>query len=150
MEFSNGVILSFRKPSETKINVETIRNEAKKRGRDFREFEIMQTIFTCLGKTREEAKAVLSPTIATHAAGFKTQAMNTDEKAHRKKRNITVEDLLEMSFVGTADDIIKQIQTFADAGVTQPVMLLTFRGTDVRNLLDTMKSFAKEVIPSFR
>lgn len=150
IEFSDGVVLSFRKPAETKVNVETIRNEAKRRGRDFRKFEVMQTVFTCLAKSREEARAVLSPTIATHATGFKSQAMSTDEQAHRKKRNITVEDLLEMSFVGTADDIIKQIETFEDAGITQPVMLLTFRGTDVKSLLDAMKNFAKEVIPSFR
>ncbi|MGI0090533.1 MAG: LLM class flavin-dependent oxidoreductase [Nitrososphaerales archaeon] len=149
MDFSDGVILSFRTPSESKTNVATISDEAKKRGSDISEFEIAQTIFTCIGRTTEEARSVLTPTIATHAEGFGTRAMNTDEQAHRK-RNLTVEDLLRMSFVGTADEIIKQIETFEAAGVNHAIMLLTFRGKTAASLLEAMKTFATEVMPSFQ
>ena len=92
----------------------------------------------------------MTPTIATHAEGFGSRAMNTDEQAHRKKRNVSVEDLMEMSFVGTADDIIKQVQAYEDAGLTHAVMLLTFRGKTVSSLVDTLKMFSSQVIPSFR
>lgn len=150
MKFSDGVILSFRKPSETRTNVDLIRDEARKHARQLGEFEIAQTIFACIGKTRDEAKKVLTPTIATHAQGFGSRAMSTDEQAHRKKRNVSVDDLLEMSFVGTADDIIKQIATYEDAGLKHAIMFLTFRGKDMSKLIETMKIFASEVIPSFR
>ncbi len=134
IKFSNGVILSFRKPSETKVNVETIREEAKKHNRDPDGFEIAQTIFACIGKTNEGARKVLTPTIAAHAQGFGSRAMSTDEQAHRKKRNVSVDDLLQMSFVGTADDIIKQIEIYKDAGLKHAIMFLTFRGKDISAL----------------
>ncbi|MHB8566369.1 MAG: LLM class flavin-dependent oxidoreductase [Nitrososphaerales archaeon] len=150
MDFGDGVIFPYRSPAESRANVEKIREEAKKRGRDYREIEIAQTIFTCMEKTYEEARALLYPTIVTHATGFGGKAMSTDELARPAKHTLSAEDLLNMSLLGTRKEIVQQVERFEEAGVNHIISAFIFRGKDKTALFSKMKTFAEEIIPSFR
>lgn len=149
MELGDGVILPYRPPEEIKANVQKIRDECGKRGRDPNTVEIAQTIFTCLGTTTENAKSFLAPTIELHARGFGGKAMSTDQLSRHESRAITTEDLMHMSFVGTGRDIVKKIETYREAGLEHPIMAMVFRGKDMTAYINNLKAFAKEVLPSF-
>ncbi|MDG6924263.1 MAG: LLM class flavin-dependent oxidoreductase, partial [Nitrososphaerota archaeon] len=149
MEFGDGVILPYRPPEEINANVQKIKEECGKRGRDPGSVEIAQTVFTCLGKTTEEARSVLAPTIELHSRGFGGKAMSTDQLSRHEGHAITTDELLHMSLVGISSDIVKKIETYQEAGLQHPILAMVFRGKDMNAYLSSLKTFAKEVIPSF-
>ena len=150
LDFGDGVIFPYRSPSEIRENVEKIRNAAQAQGKDYRKIEIAQTVFACLGSTREEAEARLSPTIEEHAKGFGGKAMSTDELSRHHGHTVGVDKLMQMSLVGTRNDVVKKMEEFREAGLEHPVLAMIFRGKDANAFIENMKTFAKEVIPSFR
>ncbi len=151
LEFGDGVIFPYRSPEEIRANVKKIQTEAQRQGRrDYREIEIAQTVFTCLGQDREKAISTLTPTIEVHAKGFGSKAMSTDELSRHGNHTVTTDELLKMSLVGTRSDVVKKLEEFADAGLEHPVLAMIFRGRDLSSFAENMKLFAKDVISSFR
>lgn len=150
LDFGDGVIFPYRAPSEIKENVEKIRNAAQTQGKDYRKIEIAQTVFTCIGTSKEEAEARLAPTIEEHAKGFGGKAMSTDELSRHQGHLVTVDKLMQMSLVGGRNDIVKKLEEFREAGLEHPILAMIFRGKDSGAFIENMKAFAKDVIPSFR
>jgi alkanesulfonate monooxygenase SsuD/methylene tetrahydromethanopterin reductase-like flavin-dependent oxidoreductase (luciferase family) len=149
VEFGDGVIFPYRPPAETKANVAKIREEAPKNSRSASEIEIAQTIFTCLGKTSEEARALLTPTITVHAKGFGGKAMSTDELAQHAKHTVSTQNLMDMSLVGTRGEIVRRLEEFVEAGLQHAVLAMIFRGRDLKSMVGSMRVFAEEVLLSF-
>ncbi|MGH2640022.1 MAG: LLM class flavin-dependent oxidoreductase [Rhabdochlamydiaceae bacterium] len=150
MEFGDGVIFPYRSPQEIKANVQKIKEAALKRGSDPSKIEIAQTVFTSMGRTSEEARAQLTATIEVHAKGFGSKAMSTDELSRHEGRTVTTDHLMQMSLVGTAKEIVKGIETFREAGLQHPILAMIFRGKDSTALIDNLKPFAKDIMPSFK
>ena len=150
MDYGDGVIFPYRTPEEIRVNVNKMKEESARRGRDYDNLEIVQTIFTCIGRTAEELRSLLIPTIRAHAEGFGGKAMSTDEHSAHSDRVVTDDDLMDMSLVGTPDDLIKGIELREDAGLRHAIMALIFRGKDISAFVDTLKVFSKEVMPSFQ
>lgn len=148
MEFGDGVILPYRPAREIKANVQKIRDECTKRGRG--PVEIAQTVFTCLGRTDEEAESFLAPTIELHARGFGGKAMSTDQLSRHEGHSVTTEELMEMSFVGNRESVVKKIESFKEAGLEHPILAMVFKGKDFSSYVNNLKVFAKEVLPSFK
>jgi alkanesulfonate monooxygenase SsuD/methylene tetrahydromethanopterin reductase-like flavin-dependent oxidoreductase (luciferase family) len=149
VEFGDGVIFPYRSPREIKANIVKIREEAPKHGRNLEQIEIAQTIFTCIGKTSEEARALLTPTITVHAKGFGGKAMSTDELAQHLGHSVSIQNLMDMSLVGTTGEIIRGIEEFSEAGLQHAILAMIFRGKDLASFVSNMRVFAKEVLPSF-
>ncbi|MGI0090917.1 MAG: LLM class flavin-dependent oxidoreductase [Nitrososphaerales archaeon] len=149
VEFGNGVILPYRNPAESKASVLRIRNAMQKRGKEPGQIEIAQTIYTSVGRESAEARALLYPTIAARAKGFVGKGMSTDDQTAPSKHVLSADDFFDMSLVGTPQEIVKQVETFQEAGIDHLIMVLIFRGTKVSSLIDTLKTFAREIIPSF-
>lgn len=150
LDFGDGVIFPYRAPSEIKENVQKIRNAAQTQGKDYRRIEIAQTVFTCLGRSKEESEARLAPTIEEHAKGFGSKAMSTDEMSRHQGHLVSVDKLMQMSLVGERRDVVRKLEEFSDAGLEHPILAMVFRGKDSSAFVENMKAFAKEVIPSFR
>ena len=150
LQFGDGVIFPYRSPVEIRTNVSRIKEEASKIGKDLSKIEIAQTVFTCIGRTNQEAQDTLTPTITVHARGFDGKAMSTDEASRHKQHQVSTGNLMQMSLVGTTDQIIKGVERFREAGLQHFVLAFIFRGKDTAPLIDNLKMFAKDVIPSFR
>lgn len=149
VEYGDGVIIPYRTPPESLVTTSTIREALQRSGRNENGFVMAQTVYACIGKTTEDARALLAPTIALRARGFAGKSMSTDVHAGASKRGVSDKDFFEMSLVGTRRDIIDQIERYHEAGVDELVMVLVFRGKNVDALLDTSKTFANEVMHSF-
>lgn len=150
LQYGDGVIFPYRSPEEIRTNVQKIRNEAPKYGRDASKIEIAQTVFTSIGKTLEQAKAQLAPTIEVHAKGFGSKAMSTDELSRHEGHVVTTDHLMEMSLVGTSENIVKGVESFREAGLQHPILAMIFRGRDANAFIENMKVFARDVISSFK
>lgn len=149
LDFADGVIFPYRNPDESRRNVTKIQEGLFACGRGKKEVEIGQTIYCSLGKSSEEARALLYPTISARSKGFSGKAMSTDDKSSGVARSLSAEDFFEMSLAGKPAEVVRQVERFEKAGVNHLVMIFVFRGKDINSLLETMTLFAREVIPSF-
>ena len=149
LDFADGVVLPYRNPSESAQSVAKIREGLRARGRSKDEIDFGQTVYCSIGKTTDEAKSLLYPTINARSRGFSGKAMSTDQKSSGTTNSLVAEDFFEMSLVGRPNEIVRQIERFEKAGVNHLVMILVFRGREYSSLLEAITVFAKEVIPSF-
>lgn len=149
VDYGDGVILPYRNPKESGQSIVRIREELVSRGRKSDEIDFGQTVYCSLGKTTEDARALLYPTISARSRGFSGKAMSTDKDSSAASHSLSAEDFFEMSLVGTSSEVVKQVERFEMAGVNHLVMVLVFRGREYSSLLEAMTIFSKEVIPSF-
>ena len=149
VDYGDGVILPYRKPNESGQSISRIREESVARGRKGDSIDFGQTVYCSLGKTTDDAKALLYPTISARSKGFSGKAMSTDKDSSPAASALRAEDFFEMSLVGTSSEVVKQVERFEKAGVDHLVMILVFRGREYSSLLEAMTLFSKEVVPSF-
>lgn len=149
LDFADGIILPYRNPDLSGQSVMKIREGLQVRGRSEDEIDIGQTVYCSIGKSTDEAKARLYPTISARSRGFSGRAMSTDQKSSGSTSSLAAEDFFGMSLVGTANEVARQVERFEKAGVDHLVMILVFRGHEYSSLLKAMSGFAKDVIPSF-
>lgn len=107
--------------------------------RDLSEIDLVREISVSLAKRRDDAiaKYKITPAYA-HGVSLAKQW---------GKEISSVDRAIERSFIGTADDIIKQIQEYIDVNVKH--FMLNFAVTKPSEFKPSMETFAKEVMPSY-
>ena len=108
----------------------------RKHGRSIDEIEVGQQTFLRIGSDMD-ARALVAPTIHKFFSG----------REDAGKAQTLIRKSLVTSFVGTPDHITRLVQQYLEAGVTTHDMRLLSSSVD--DALTTLKTFARDVIPSF-
>lgn len=113
-----------------------IRAVAEQSGRALpADFDVAPQLAVALGRTREEAlKTFEESQIFTH--------MRSLSESTLKGRQA---DLTERNLIGSPDDVLEQVQRYADAGATTLSALL-FAANDVPRTLEQMQEFSESII----
>jgi len=109
----------------------------KKYRRSVEEIEVGEQTFLRLGSDTDDARALAAPTIHKFFSG----------REYDGKVQTLIQKSLATSFVGTPDHITRLVQQYLEAGVTTHDMRLVASSVD--DALTTLKTFARDVIPSF-
>jgi probable F420-dependent oxidoreductase len=134
--FGNGWLPACLTPSEISDGVAEIRAVAEQSGRVLpADFDVAPQLAVALGRTREEAlKTFEESQIFTH--------MRSLSESTLKGRQA---DLTERNLIGSPDDVLEQVQRYADAGATTLSALL-FAANDVPQTLEQMQEFSESII----
>jgi probable F420-dependent oxidoreductase len=108
-----------------------IRKRAKKVGKTDKRFSVHLQTSICIARTDEEAWKKSSNTLLA-------DERNTEKDKDR---------MLERTLVGSPDTLIKRIESYIEAGVTDFECLFIYRSLD--DLIEQMKTLMREVAPSF-
>ena len=122
---------SYVNPQKIAEGVEKIKERAEKIGRTNKQFSVHLQVATCVAKTDEEAWKKSKRT------------MVVDE------RNAVKDDaaLLDNKLIGSPATIVKQVERYSEAGVTDFELLFVYLTLD--DLLEQMNILTREVFPSF-
>jgi alkanesulfonate monooxygenase SsuD/methylene tetrahydromethanopterin reductase-like flavin-dependent oxidoreductase (luciferase family) len=125
-------------PQEYEKGLPMLKDQLEKHGRKLSEVKIGTQLFLCLGKDGEQARKIAKYTVASFFSG--------SEWAKDRERRI--EETYKANLFGTADDCIKKLQTYADAGVE--IFDIRLIAPGLSDHLQMMKLFASDVISSYR
>jgi probable F420-dependent oxidoreductase len=126
-------------PQQFKDAQVKLRETLKMYNRDLSEIELIREIPVSLAETRKEAIAKYRKTPAyKHKVSLKMQW---------GREPTSMEDAIEESLIGTADDVIKGIQEYVDVNVKH--FMINFAVTKSHEFRAVLEAFAKEVKPSF-
>jgi len=138
-ELCNGWFPAVLSPEEIRTSIARMKDIGDKAGRKVSEIDIAPQLVISIGKTHEEAeKAFKRSGLYTHLLSLKDSTLKNQ-----------IANLEARSIIGTPDETIRRMEEYIDAGVTHFGSLI-FGGDTVDAVLDSMKSFAKEIMPSFR
>ncbi|TKA04780.1 LLM class flavin-dependent oxidoreductase [Actinacidiphila oryziradicis] len=134
--FGNGWLPACLTPSEISGGVAEIRAGAEQSGRALpADFDVAPQLAVALGRTREEAlKTFEESQIFTHMRSLSESTLNSRQA-----------DLTERNLIGSPDDVLEQVQRYADAGATTLSALL-FAANDVPQTLEQMQEFSESII----
>jgi probable F420-dependent oxidoreductase len=124
----NGWIPAYLTEFELETGVKQLREGTKKAGRGGEKFIVGLEMFTGLGKTDDAAKNTFSATLA--------------------KNFVSVDEGMKRSLVGTSKTITQRMETYANAGLDY--VELKFMYSTIPEFHNSMETFAKDVLPSFR
>ena len=117
--------------------MKSLREQADKAGRDWREIEVCPQFVVHLGRTHEQA-----------IESFRKSQMNKHlvslQKSTLKGQGAATHE--EINLIGTPAEVIEKALAFKEAGVTH-LLGLYFAANSVPELLDQMQLFAEEVMP---
>ncbi|MBI4258899.1 MAG: TIGR03619 family F420-dependent LLM class oxidoreductase [Thaumarchaeota archaeon] len=125
-------------PAEIKDGLGKVKEQAARVGRSNTEFKVVAYEFTSIAPTYEEAEK-------RYARGVGGQRLMQERKDTAR---IPAEEFRERSLVGSPDEIIGRVEEYREAGVTHVEML--FMCSTMDELLEQMKLFSREVLPSFQ
>ncbi len=106
---------------------------ARDRGRDSVRFTIGNEIVACIAPTDEDALAASKATISTLSSGFMVR---------------TAEEAAASALVGSPATIARRVEAFGLSGVLHFELKFIYYSID--HLLEQMRLFSREVMPSFR
>ncbi len=126
-------------PCELKNAMSQLKNLANEYGQDFSKIDIAPQYGVCIAKTHEEAiKKYRNSQIYAHDLSLKDSTLKHQD----------VENLEERDLIGTVDEIIGKVEEYRDIGIKHMPALI-FVGNSITDVVEDMRLFAKEVIPSF-
>jgi len=125
-------------PEQFAEAIPRLKEVLREEGRRFEEIDIVREISVSQAETRDAAikKYMDTPALAH---------MKSLSKGKRKL--VGFEKEMHRSLIGTADDIIRGVQSYLDVGVKH--FMLNFAVTEPKDLTTAMEYFAKDVVPSF-
>lgn len=108
-------------------------------GRDPSEIVIAPQLIVCVGKSSDEARDIFERSqVFHHLVSLQQSTL----------KGMAVEQFMTANLLGTPDDISRQIERLAQLGVSHLCGLI-FVGNTVDEMLDQIRMFAQDVIPSF-
>lgn len=136
----DGWIPACLSPAEMAEGLAEIRQLAHDAGRSLDGFDVAPQLSVSMGATREEALARFDRSqLASHMRSLATTTLRDQQDG----------DIVERNLIGTADDILEQVDRYTEAGVTTLSALL-FACNTVDETLDAMGEFAEKVISPVR
>ena len=124
----NGWIPAYLTEVELEQGAKQLREGAKKAGRGSEKFIVGLELFTGLGSSDDAARNTFSATLTKNFA--------------------SVEEGMKRSLVGTSNTITKRMEAYANAGLD--FVELKFMYSTIPEFHEEMKTFAKDVLPSFK
>ncbi len=132
----DGWLPACLSPAEMKAGLDDIRATAESAGRRLDGFEVAPQLSVSIGRTREEAIEKFDRSqLASHMRSLATTTLKDQQDG----------DVVDRNLIGTVDDVLEQVQRYADAGVTTLSALL-FAVNTVDETLEAMEEFAENVI----
>ena len=127
VRLGNGWIPAYLTEIELEQGAMQLRDGAKKAGRGSEKLIIGLELFTGLGPSDDAARNTFSATLT--------------------KNFVSVEEGMKRSLVGTSNTITKRMEAYANAGLDY--VELKFMYSTIPEFHEEMKTFAKDVLPSF-
>jgi alkanesulfonate monooxygenase SsuD/methylene tetrahydromethanopterin reductase-like flavin-dependent oxidoreductase (luciferase family) len=126
VKYTDGWMPAYVPAPVFKETIKMIREYAPKFDRDPDEFEFLHETYICIAETTNEAEKISAESM----------------------KNLFTQEKHEKSFlIGSPKDIIKKLQTYDNAGVTD--FEIKFMSRSVDQMLGMMNLFAEEVKPEF-
>lgn len=123
-----------------RTKIQLLREAAEQAGRDPHTIDIAPQMSVSLGTTKEDAvRRFRESQVYRHLLSLKRSTL----------RELDLEQVEEMNFIGTPAQVGEQIRTYGDAGVTHCCALI-FPATTIAETIEQMEWFARDVIPQFR
>ena len=128
--------------------VERVKCSARDAGRDSDKIEIAPQYLGFIGRNRGEAIGKYKASLGyTHTKSLKQSTL-------RDTAEMMMDDdsaLLERNFIGSPDDVIKQVERFTEAGATYfPAIAFSHEDERMESVVDQWRLFSREVMPSFQ
>jgi alkanesulfonate monooxygenase SsuD/methylene tetrahydromethanopterin reductase-like flavin-dependent oxidoreductase (luciferase family) len=152
LEHADGWIYGFRmKPLHMETMISEFKATAKKAGKNLRNFDWCFQLRLSTGRDDQEARTnsawmLQNQAVTSKFAAYTHTANYLQEKTGMQKN--APKNSLEWMAIGRPDKILKEIEAYIDSGVTSFELFFSYSQYD--KLLDQMRIFSKEVIPSVR
>lgn len=145
--YGEGWLPAALSVEEIRRGVERIKGSAEGAGRDSDKIEIAPQYLGFIGRTRGEAVEKYKASLGyTHMRSLKQSTLR--DTAERMVDDDSA--LLERNFIGSPDDIIKQVERLAEAGATYfPAIAFSHEDERMESVVDQWRIFSGEVMPSF-
>ncbi len=139
VDLAEGWLPAVLAPSEVRQAVERLRVLAEQQGRDLEGFEVAPQLVVSMARTHEEAIAKLQRSHAyKHLQSLQTSTLRGQQGGYAQR-----------NLVGSHEQIVAQVQAYAEAGATQ-LSGLIFAVDTVDEFVDSMAEFAESVLPAFQ
>lgn len=130
-------------PNELEERLEIMKEHAKKAHRDFSSIDIAPQFYVSIGKAHDEALKNFRASITYKHIESLMGSTLRDQGMERYEKG-------EGILLGTSGEVIKQMEEYIKVGVTHFAAMVFVGVQNIQQLLNRMKLFSEEVIPSFR
>lgn len=138
-ELADGWLPAVLTPEEIRYGLEQIRAHARAVGRDLAHLDVAPQFAVSIGRTREEAtERFLRSQLYRHLLSLQRSTL----------RGQPVDSFAQRNLLGSPAEIRRQVRAYQEAGVTHLAGLL-FTANTVEEFLESMRLFAREVMPEF-
>jgi probable F420-dependent oxidoreductase len=120
--------------------IRLLREAAEAAGRDPKAIDVAPQMSVSLGRTKEDAlRRFRESQVYRHLLSLKRSTL----------RDLDLEQVEQMNFIGTPQQVAEQIQAYGEAGVTHCCALI-FPARSIAETIDQMAWFARDVMPLFQ
>lgn len=138
-ELCDGWLPAGLSPEGIAAGKEKLDTWARAAGRDPSAIAIAPQLIVCTGRSAEEARATFERSqLYHHLVSLQQSTM----------KDVSVDEYLTTNLFGTPDDISRQVEALEGVGVSH-LCGLYFVGSTVEEMMDQVRVFAGEVMPSF-
>jgi probable F420-dependent oxidoreductase len=138
-ELCEGWLPAGLSPKAIVAGKEKLEHWARAAGRDPSTLVIAPQLIVCIGENAEEARRTFEGSqLYEHLVSLQ----------HSTLKNIGIDEYMTTNLLGTPDDISRQVEALEEVGVSH-LCGLYFVGNTVDEMLDQVRMFARDVIPSF-
>ena len=137
IRYADGWLPAVLPPDELRLRVARMREMAEEVGRDYDDIDIAIQYMAYIGKTRGQAiERFHNSQMYHHVMSLKQSTL--------KDQDLSMPE--DLNLIGTAAEVVEQIQELADAGLKH-LCGTYFVADTVGELLEQMQIFAEEVMP---
>lgn len=138
----DGWLPTTPSPQELKRGVDQIAQYAREAGRDATQIETAPEHGCCIYEDSSKARKNF---LSSHTYRL---LLSLRKSTLRDVHSLGDDELVKRNFVGSPDQIIKKLEEYTETGVEH--FWFDFIGWKAKEVLQQMKLFAKEVMPSFK
>jgi len=137
--YAEGWLPAVLPLSVLRRKIELLREAAEAAGRNPAAIDIAPQMTVSLGRTKEEAlRRFRRSQVYQHLLSLKRSTL----------RELNLEQIEAMNFIGTPDDVGAQIRSYEEAGVTHCCALI-FPGVTIAETIEQMDWFARDVMARY-
>lgn len=138
--YGDGWFPALLTPSEIMVKSRELREYLLKAGRCASDVEISPQFVVSIARDSKDAlKTFRRSRIYEHLKSLRSSTLKDQKDLNFEARNL----------IGSPADIINQIERYGESGITS-FAAIVFTGNNVREVMESMTLFAKEVIPCFK
>jgi probable F420-dependent oxidoreductase len=139
--YAQGWIPACLPPEELAHEMGELSARAREHGRDPSTIELAPEAICSINRDRQQArKSFLLSHMFQHLLSLRNATL-------KNIKSFSEEEIIKRNFVGTPSDIIKKLEQYRDIGLEH--IWFDFVGSNLGEVLEQMKLFSLEVMPSF-